>query len=251
MDDQLQQHYEHLAETYDATWDHRPDYVDWMQDHISTHLQLKTGQRTADIGAGTGLFLRRLLPYGTPETPVVAVEPSAPMLDRLPEDACLRPVLATAEDVVAGKVELPHDRFDVIMGKEAVHHFKDINATVAGLCRMLVPGGRILFVTLPSKLDYPLFQAALDRFASRQPEPESVAEAMRGAGLDASVTYEQWQVTVERDEWLRLVGNQWMSVLSSFSDEEIASGLDEIAARYPQPTLQFIDRFAFVLGRRD
>lgn len=250
MDDQLQQHYEHLAETYDATWDHRPDYVDWMQDHIRSHLQLQVGQRIADIGAGTGLFLRRLLPYGTPETPVVAVEPSAPMLERLPEDPRLRPVLATAEEVVAGKAELPYDHFDVIMGKEAVHHFKDIDATVAGLCRMLAPGGRILFVTLPPKLDYPLFQAALDRFAARQPEPESVAEAMRGAGLEASVTYEEWPVAIDRDEWLRLVGNQWMSVLSSFSDAEIAAGLDEIAARYPQPRLEFTDRFAFVLGRR-
>lgn len=250
MDDQLEQHYEHLAETYDATWDHRPDYVEWMQDHIRSHLQLQTGQRIIDIGAGTGLFLRRLLPYGTPETPVVAVEPSAPMLERLPEDPRLTPVLATAEEVVAGKVTLPYDEVDIIMGKEAVHHFKDIDATVAGLCRMLAPGGRILFVTLPPKLDYPLFQAALDRFASRQPEPEAVAEAMRGAGLDASVTTEEWQVNVDRDEWVRLVGNQWMSVLSSFSDEEIARGQEEIRARYTQPKLQFVDRFAFVLGRR-
>ena len=251
MDDQLQQHYEHLAETYDATWDHRPDYVDWMQDHIRTHLQLATGQRIVDIGAGTGLFLKRLLPYGTPETPVVAVEPSAPMLERLPEDPRVRAVLATAEDIVAGPVELPYDQFDVIMGKEAVHHFKDIDGTVAGLSRMLAPGGRILFVTLPPRLKYPLFQEALDRFAARHPDPEQVAEAMRGAGLQASVTYEEWQVKIDRDEWLRLVGNQWMSVLSTFSDAEIAKGLDEIAARYPEPRLEFIDRFAFVLGRRD
>lgn len=250
MDDQLQQHYEHLAETYDATWDHRPDYVDWMQDHIRNHLQLRTGQRIVDIGAGTGLFLRRLLPYGTPETPVVAVEPSAPMLERLPDDPRLRPVLATGEEIVAGKAELPYDELDVIMGKEAVHHFKDIPGTVAGLSRMLASGGRILFVTLPPKLQYPLFQAALDRFESRQPDPEMVADAMRGAGLDASVAYEEWQVNIDRDEWLRIVGNQWMSVLSSFDDEEIARGVDEIAARYTQPKLQFTDRFAFVSGRR-
>lgn len=250
MDDQLQQHYEHLAETYDATWDHRPDYVDWMQEHIRAGLQLQTGQRIMDIGAGTGLFLRRLLPYGTPETPVVAVEPSAPMLERLPDDPRLRPVLATGEDIVAGTEELPFDQYDVIMGKEAVHHFTDIPATVAGLCRMLAPGGRILFVTLPPRLEYPLFQAALDRFAARHPDPEMVADAMRGAGLDASVIYEEFRVTVDRDEWLRLVGNQWMSVLSTFSDTEIASGLDEIAARYPEPRLEFTDRFAFVLGHR-
>jgi ubiquinone/menaquinone biosynthesis C-methylase UbiE len=250
VDDQLEQHYEHLAETYDETWDHRPDYVDWMQDHIRNHLQLKSGQRIVDIGAGTGLFLKRLLPYGTPETPVVAVEPSAPMLERLPEDPRLTGVLATAEDIVAGNAKVPYDEVDVMMGKEAVHHFKDIDATVAGLCRMLASGGRILFVSLPPKLQYPLFQAALDRFASKQPDPEAVAEAMRGAGLEASVTYEEWQVKVERDEWVRLVGNQWMSVLSSFSDEEIARGQEEIRARYTEPELQFVDRFAFISGRK-
>jgi SAM-dependent methyltransferase len=221
-----------------------------MQDHIRTHLQLRTGQRIVDIGAGTGLFLKRLLPYGTPETPVVAVEPSAPMLDRLPEDPRLTGVLATGEEIVSGEAKLPYDEVDVMMGKEAVHHFKDIAGTVQGLCRMLAPGGRILFVSLPPKLQYPLFQAALDRFASRQPDPESVAEAMRSAGLEASVTYEEWPVNVARDEWVRLVGNQWMSVLSSFSDEEIARGQEEIRSRYTEPDLQFVDRFAFISGHK-
>lgn len=248
MDEQLKHHYTHLAEHYDSTWGHRPAYLDWMEEQIHSRLELAVGQWIADIGAGTGLFLRRLMQYATAETPVVCVDPSGPMLDRLPSDPRLRPVLATAEELASGGVSLPCRRFDRIVIKESVHHFTDPETTMAGLAGLLAPGGRILVVTLPPKIEYPLFQGALDRFAEHQPEPELVAEALRGAGLRTTSNTAAYPVTIERELWLRLVEGRWMSVLSSFPDAELAAGLAEIAERHPAGRLEFEDRFAFVTG---
>lgn len=258
MDADLERHYSRLASAYDSTWAGRPEYLDWMERQIVSRLRLRRGERTADIGAGTGLFLRRLLEYADEETPVVCVDPSQPMLDRLPHDPRLLPLRATAEEFAegargpGGPLELPYPEFDAVLIKEAVHHFPDLPSTLSGLARRLAPGGRILIVTLPPKLEYPLFRAALDRFAAHQPEPEHIEAALRRAGLETRTTYAQFPVAVERDHWMRLVAGRWMSVLSTFSDAELADGLEEMAgsaAVRPGGVLHFPDRFAFVEGR--
>ena len=182
----LAEHYERLADRYDDTWSHSPDYVAWMNQRVFDRLRIGPGDRVADIGAGTGLFLRSLVKQVTGDNPIVCVDPSAAMLDRLPEDPRLIPVRASAEAVAAGEVELPHRRLDAIVIKETVHHFADVAATLAGLAGQLDSGGRLLVVSLPPRLEYPLFTAALDRFAEHQPEPEDIASAMRAAGLDGA-----------------------------------------------------------------
>jgi len=246
----LDRHYAQIASSYDETWSNRSEYLDWMSTHITRRLQVSPGARIGDVGAGTGLFLSRLAECASAQAPILCIDPSAEMLERLPEDPRLRPIQGTAEDVAAGRVVLPYAQLDAILIKETIHHVTDLPGTMRGLAALLAPGGRILVVTLPPQLDYPLFQAALDRFASTQPEPETVADAMRSAGLEAECMDEEFPVTVDRDRYIDLVGNRWMSVLSTFTAEELTAGLDEMRRRYRQGQVRFVERFAFVLGLR-
>jgi ubiquinone/menaquinone biosynthesis C-methylase UbiE len=250
MSDHVSDHYEHLAANYDAIWNHRPEYVDWMADRISDLLAIKPGERIADIGSGTGLFLNRLLAGAGPDRPVLAVDPSAAMLRRLPDDPRVQAVQATAEEVATGAARMPYDELDVITVKEAVHHFSELPVTLAGLAGRLAVGGRILIVTLPPKTGYPLFPAAYDRFAEWQPEPQDMAGMLEAAGLTVDVMYSGFDVSIDRAEWLHLVGERWMSVLSSFPDDELERGLAEIRELFPAETLTFDDRFAFILGTK-
>jgi ubiquinone/menaquinone biosynthesis C-methylase UbiE len=244
------EHYQRLAETYERNWADRPQYVAWMADKIMEWLDPSPGDRIADIGSGTGLFLSRLMEVASADAPIICVDPSQPMLDLLPDDPRLTPLCATAEQIATGEVKMPVDSVDAFVFKEAIHHVKDIPGTLQGLADRLNPGGRILIVSLPPRLDYPLFQAALDRFAENQPEPDNMAAAMREAGLIVDNAIEEFTVTIERDRWLNLVRNQWMSVLSTFSKEEVAVGAEEISRKYTDPQISYADRFAFVRGIR-
>lgn len=250
MQDTIAAHYEHLADDYDGNWAHSDEYVTWMNERIAATLAVRRGDRVADVGGGTGLFVQHMLPDISPGTPLLCVDPSQNMLDQVPEDSRIRTIRAGAEDLAGGGA-LPYEELDAILLKETIHHVADIDATLRRLGRLLAPRGRLLIISLPPLLDYPLFRAALDRFASNQPEPNDLAEAMRSAGLDTDLRYEEFDVAVDREHYIRLVQrNKWMSVLSTFTDAELAVGAEEMRYRHPEKTLRYVDRFAFILGRR-
>ncbi|MGA9693632.1 MAG: class I SAM-dependent methyltransferase [Pseudonocardiaceae bacterium] len=215
-----------------------------MSGCILARLRVEPGDRVLDVGCGTGLYARRLAEHAEL---VVCVDPSARMLEQLPDRPRLVAVQASAEDLVVGSTLLV-DRFEAILVKEAIHHVTDRGAVIGGLARLLAPGGRLLVVMLPTRIDYPLFQAAHDRFRKLQPDPEAIATAMVEAGLAVELSYDEFPLVFPTERYLAMVQDRYMSLLSTFDDEEVDAGVEEIRRRYPGGRVEFKDRFAFVLG---
>jgi ubiquinone/menaquinone biosynthesis C-methylase UbiE len=241
---ETQAHYDRLAPVYDQNWAYSPDFLEWMSGCILARLRVEPGDRVLDVGCGTGLYARRLAEHAEL---VVCVDPSARMLEQLPDRPRLVAVQASAEDLVVGS-PLPVDRFEAILVKEAIHHVTDRGAVIGGLARLLAPGGRLLVVMLPTRIDYPLFQAAHDRFRKLQPDPEAIATAMAEAGLAVELSYDEFPLVFPTERYLVMVQDRYMSLLSTFDDEEVDAGVEEIRRRYPGGRVEFKDRFAFVLG---
>src|SRR2546430_9747594 len=80
----IDDHYQRLADTYERNWADRPRYVAWMADRLMEWLSPVPGERIADIGSRTGLFLGRLMETASPRTPVLSIDPSQPTLAVLP-----------------------------------------------------------------------------------------------------------------------------------------------------------------------
>jgi SAM-dependent methyltransferase len=170
------------------------------------------------------------------------------MLTQVPAGERLITVAAPVEEVAAGRRGLPYERFDAMLLKEMLHHVQDRAAVIAGLARLVRPGGRMLVVMLPKRISYPLFADAPELFERRQPDPVGVADEMRAAGLDAELTYESFPLTFPTGRYLQMVRSRYMSLLSAFDDEQLAAGVAEIGAAHPEEEVSFPDRFAFVLG---
>ncbi|MEU3982680.1 class I SAM-dependent methyltransferase [Streptomyces sp. NPDC026672] len=244
-------HYEGLAAEYDEHWVYGPDYVPWMAGRIIEALQLVPTDRIADIGSGTGLFAREVAEQLRPRDPILCVDPSEAMLQQLSASSSvgLTPVVASAESIAEGRINLPYEQFDAIWLKESVHHVADPALTLRGLADRLSPGGRLLVVMLPASIQYPLFKAALARFEELQPDPSLIEGHLRAAGLKASLSYVEHELRIDREKYLGMVRARYMSLLSTFNDSEIEKGLEEMRVAHPEPELVFPDRFAFVLGR--
>src|SRR5918997_97302 len=243
--EETQAHYVRLAPVYDQNWAYSAEFLEWMSGCILARLGVKDGDRVLDVGCGTGLYARRLAER---TGSVVCIDPSARMLEQLPDDPRLVAVQASAEDLACGSVLLPVDRFEAILVKEAIHHVIDQKTVIAGLARLLAPGGRLLVVMLPTNIDYPLFQAAHDRFRELQPDPQAIAAAMGDAGLAVELSYDDFPLVFPTERYMSMVRDRYLSLLSTFDDEEVTAGIEEIRHRYPGERVEFMDRFAFVLG---
>jgi SAM-dependent methyltransferase len=247
--DGTQAHYDRLAASYDQNWAYSPTYIAWMTRCILGRAAIGPGQVVADIGCGTGLYSRQLAAAGAT---VICADPSQAMLNQLPGDSELVPVRASAQDIAERRVALPARRLDAIVIKEAIHHVPagGRRAVLNGLADLLAPGGRIVIAMLPVQISYPLFSTALQRFESNQPDPADIAAVLSDAGLETELSYDIYTLTLEKDRYLSMVRDRYMSLLASFTDAELERGITEIRERFPGDRLEFADRFAFICGIR-
>jgi SAM-dependent methyltransferase len=113
----------------------RPSYPTRALSVLADALDLKSGQRVADLGAGTGKFTRLLALTGAK---VVAVEPVAAMRERLTE-------ILPQVQAVAGAAEatgLPDASVDAVVAAQAWHWF-DGPAALTEIERITGPYGRL------------------------------------------------------------------------------------------------------------
>jgi SAM-dependent methyltransferase len=223
-----------------------------MRGALRRRLARAAGERAMDLGCGTGLHTEALAPT---ERTITAVDPSPAMLAQILQHAGedrIYPVCATAQEIASGQVELPEPAYDVILAKEVLHHVPDRDRAdvIAGLGRLLAPGGRLLVAMLPTVIGYPLWPRALERFTALQPVPQDIALAMEAAGLAAEVTYDSFPLAFTRDRYLGMVRARYMSLLSHYDDRELENGIAQILQEHGDAgEFIFADRFAFVLGR--
>lgn len=250
MTDRTAEHYQRVAATYDELWTYDPDHVQQFSRAMINALRLIPSDAIADIGCGTGLYTRALCEELRPSRPVLCVDPTPAMLDRLPASPSLRPLLASAEDLATGRVGLPvAGPLDAVILKESIHHVTDRRRVLAGLASMLSNHGRLLVAMLPRSIHHPLFQAAHERFEALQPEPDAIVDLLSEAGLRASVSYRTFHVTVDRERYVHMLESRYMSVLDDFSESDLAAGIDQFRRAYrDDPVIRFDDHFAFVTG---
>jgi arsenite methyltransferase len=109
-------------------------------------LNLKPGQMLADIGAGTGIFSRRLANAVKPGGWVYAVDIDQALLDHIAEAATeegignIQPVLGQFDDPA-----LP-DNVDLAFINDVLHHIEHRDVYLKNLAGYLKPGGRVALI---------------------------------------------------------------------------------------------------------
>lgn len=114
---------------------------------IAAAVAAKPGDTVADVGAGSGLFVRLFAPAVRPGGRVIAVDISQVFVDNI-----VRIARAQALDNVTGIVgtatdtRLPENAVDIVFTSDVYHHFEQPQAMLASIRRALKPGGRFVVV---------------------------------------------------------------------------------------------------------
>ncbi len=110
-------------------------------------LKIKKGESVADIGAGTGAFLKLLSDKAGPTGKVYAIDIS----DKFVEHMKKRKVKENLENltVIKGETEkttLPENIVDVVFICNTYHHFGDYQAMLSDIIKILKKNGRLSIV---------------------------------------------------------------------------------------------------------
>jgi len=120
----------------------------WQQpEKVIAALQIRPGDRVADLGSGGGYFTFKLAASVGPTGKVYAVDVDREMVDLIDKQAQrdgvknVETILAKADDPL-----LPKDGVDLIFTSNTYHHFDDRIAYFTSLRKYLTPRGRIAII---------------------------------------------------------------------------------------------------------
>lgn len=176
-------HYEQqsFAERYEAAFFYSsPAYMTHILRHIQDAFKLPDEQaRIVDIGGGTGNFTHQLATIAGSRQKVLCVDNFEEMLRKAQQFATLECLLMDA----LGFAKLPpaEMRYSHVLLKEVIHHISpsDYVAMFEGMYKQLLPKGRLLIITRPQEVNYPLFSRAKRIWREHQPPVEVIVNALQ------------------------------------------------------------------------
>lgn len=202
----------------DSMFDASAVHYDWITDVMSfgsgrwyrgwalRRQGLEPGMKLVDVGTGTGVIARQAQDQVGPTGEVVAIDPSAGMLEQARAAGVENTLTGQGEDL-----PVDSDRFNMLTMGYALRHVADLRTTFGEYFRVLAPGGRVLLleITPPrSRIGYHLLRLYLRSVVplvtrifrrSRQAQllmhyywdtiencvpPETILETLRGAGFE-------------------------------------------------------------------
>lgn len=239
------EHYQKLAQNYDKFWVYSPEFIDFLTQKIIDVLELKSTDTLVDLGCGTGIYTKSIVSKFPLQNPVICVDSSEEMLDRIPNNSQYK-------TFVKDGIEFAYEpgKYDKILMKEMIHHIADKEKFLQGLFERLNLTGSLLLILLPPTIEYPLFTEALRTYEAVQPNYNDLVKLFQKIGFKTTVDWVEYPVSLPKETYFEMVENRYMSLLSRFDDTQLQKGLAEMEQKYcDQSRLEFCDRFVFISAK--
>lgn len=207
-------------------------------------------QVVVDLGGGTGMMIELLKGMVADAHTFILVEPAATML-RQAVSRKAQPnqvIQATAQEFVADKDW--QGKADALVCKEMIHHITDLDVFFEGCYRTLKSEGKILILTRPEEIEFPLGANGKKLWKSSYAvSPQEMPHRLEKAGFEVKVETHSFPIVIDKHSWLEIIGESYLFSSSAFmTDHERAADVQEVQAM-PE-ILRFNDRLLFIMGKK-
>lgn len=240
----MNHHYETLADFFNTVWHFSDEYKEFVHSHIMTDLALTSADTLVDIGGGTGTFTSKLASHADLKR-AYCIEPSKAMCEEASKIDNIRAICTDATGFCT--LNLPYTK---LLLKEVIHHISDREPFWKNIYNQLPPDGKLLIITRPQDIDFPFFDAAKEAFARNQPPYEALESELHEAGFFVDIQCRSHTFTLPKQQWYLMLRHRFMSDLSSFSDQEIEEGIEEIEKNHPDTIFTVVDNLLFITATK-
>lgn len=173
---------------------------DFLRDFLD-HCPIAPSAEVLDIGSGTGVVAKALLPH---VKSVTGVDICPQMIAQLKSDAALAGIKCVEADVQ--DLPLPDNSFDLCTARMVFHHVEDCTQGLREVLRVLKPGGHLVLIEgvppdhLTRKRYEEIFALKEERHTFSEAE---LINMFRRAGFKHMALYPYFMEQVSLNNWLQ------------------------------------------------
>ena len=143
-------------------------------------------------------------------------------------------------------------KFDLILIKQTIHffNFREIKELIS-LCKTkLKKGGKILIFTLEtSKNEIPTFLLMKKKLKLSLKRDKKIIRLISKNYSLINMRKFLFKVKISKNEYIKMIKNRYISILSSLNSDEISKGIDEINYRYKK-LISFNDKLICLILKK-
>ena len=143
-------------------------------------------------------------------------------------------------------------KFDLILIKQTIHffNFREIKELIS-LCKTkLKKGGKILIFTLEtSKNEIPTFLLMKKKLKLSLKRDKKIIRLISKNYSLINMRKFLFKVKISKNEYIKMIKNRYISILSSLNSDEISNGIDEINYRYKK-LISFNDKLICLILKK-
>jgi ubiquinone/menaquinone biosynthesis C-methylase UbiE len=235
----------------------------WGKNEISSHLQwvverlnLQPHFEVLDVAAGSALLSRAISPH---VKQVIASDITPEMLAQGQSEANRKGMINISfEQGAAEDLPYPNAKFDMVVTRFSVHHFKNPDVVIREMCRVCRHGGNVVVIDIVSPEDkkvaarYNSVERIRDSSHTQALSPSGLKKIVEDAGIKI-LSYYSREVENSVDYWLdfsHAQENQRRQILELMQGElegDVETGMRPF---FKEDKLMFMHTWGIVIGEK-
>jgi SAM-dependent methyltransferase len=142
-------------------------------------------------------------------------------------------------------------RCDKVLIKDGINYIEKRRQLFQNLYDRLDDDGVLLVVQLAPHPESPLFKEALRRWETWHQGPSELSALLENVGFHVRRDSLEYRHRIPKTVYCEMIENRYLSILSTFDDDEIRDGVSEIRERYAVwKVVAFTDHFDFITAAK-